>query len=93
MPLTGDVSGLREPGLGHHGLKQNISAVITIALEALQSRFGSLLDDESESQGPACIAINSFKIFHHDAWPDAEDELLDYGTEKVDALLRFSQGD
>ncbi len=77
------MSGMIQPGgLGKHKFQQQIIAVISVAVEALHARFGSLIN--KDSQCPAYTTIDCFKFFNHDTWPENEDILLDYGSEQVD---------
>ncbi len=55
------MSGMIQPGgLGKHKFQQQIIAVISVAVEALHARFGSLIN--KDSQCPAYTTIDRFKI-------------------------------
>ncbi|XP_041954873.1 zinc finger protein 862-like isoform X1 [Alosa sapidissima] len=79
VPLSGDVTG----NLGNQKLKKNMTAVIAITVEALNTRFGSLINAETQDYS----VVNCFTIFNHDTWPENSDELLNYGSDKVEALV------
>ncbi|KAL7407867.1 hypothetical protein ABVT39_014850 [Epinephelus coioides] len=62
----------------------NITAV-DIAVGELKSRFSCLL---SGSEDQASNAVKCFRVFNHNAWPENQIQLLDYGIEEVDVLLK-----
>lgn len=77
MPLSGDVTAVQKR------LQNNITTAITTTVEALNFRFGSLIDDSCEEFS----AVDGFKIFQHDAWPENSTELADYGNAQLEALM------
>ncbi|XP_076121139.1 zinc finger protein 862 isoform X2 [Alosa pseudoharengus] len=79
VPLSGDVTG----NFGNQKLKKNMTAVIAITVEALNTRFGSLINAETQDYS----VVNCFTIFNHDTWPENSDELLNYGSDKVETLV------
>ncbi|MGH0176674.1 UNVERIFIED_CONTAM: hypothetical protein FKN15_073647 [Acipenser sinensis] len=85
----GYVSGLNPDDPSHHTLKTHITAAI--AVDELRSRFGSLLDQGNPAE-QASSAVDCFKVFNHYTWPETYDQLMDYGVEQVDTLLKhFSE--
>ena len=77
VPLSGDVTGMQQR------LQRNITSVITTTVEAINARFGSLINEDSEDYS----AVNCMKIFHHDTWPENTNELVDYGNDQLEALM------
>lgn len=64
-------------------LQKNITTAITTTVEALNYRFGNLINDSFEDYS----AVNCFKIFHHDTWPENSTELVDYGNDQLEVLM------
>lgn len=77
MQLSGNVTAMQKR------LQSNITTAITTTVEALNFRFGSLINDSCEDYS----AVNCFKIFHHDTWPEKSTELVDYGNDQLEALM------
>ena len=75
--LSGEVTGMQ------HRLQRNNTTVITTTVEAINNRFGSLINEDSEDYS----AVNCMKIFHHDTWPENTNELVDYGNDQLEALI------
>lgn len=64
---------------------KHVETAVDIAVGELKSRFRSLL---TESEDQASNAVKCFRVFNHDAWPESQIQLLDYGIEQVDVLLK-----
>lgn len=64
---------------------KHVITAVDIAVGELKSRFSCLL---SGSEDQASNAVSCFRVFNHDAWPENQIQLLDYGIEEVDVLLK-----
>ena len=58
----------------------HVAAVVDSVVEEMSSRFSCILSQSGEE------VVNCFKIFNHDAWPDSQGDLLDYGRAEVQSL-------
>ena len=85
LELKGKVFGANPATLNHAALNsKHITAAVDLAVEALKSRFISLLSDTKDG---APSAVQCFRVFNHDAWPETNSQLLDYGIEEITILL------
>ena len=53
----------------------------------LRARFNNLLGSNKDKK--AKQVVSSFKIFHHDAWPQSSKVLVEFGIQQVDKLCRW----
>ncbi|KAJ8356589.1 hypothetical protein SKAU_G00193830 [Synaphobranchus kaupii] len=60
----------------------HVAAAVDIAVEEMRSRFSCLMSQSGEG------VVDSFRIFNHDAWPESQGALLDYGRAEVQSLLQ-----
>ncbi|XP_030260383.1 zinc finger protein 862-like isoform X2 [Sparus aurata] len=82
MTLKGSVDGLTHPGLARH-----VDAAVQICLDAINTRFGSLVSDDG-----ARTPLDSFKALNPDAWPKDQASLLTFGNDSIAELAtRFEK--
>lgn len=71
--VTVNESALRNP---------HVAAAVGIAVEEMRSRFRCFLSQLGEG------VIDSFRKFNHNAWPESQDALVDYGRAEVQVLIQ-----
>ena len=95
--LSGDTSGLTPVEITHaNGVGAQIKRATDLCLSGLKQRFDVMLqtsDIKKTAQAPCGPnqAIKDFLIFNPDAWPSNQCDLIDFGQQPIERLVKWFQ--
>lgn len=96
ITLRGSLDGKPKRGVVDTGIFQSrVNEAIGLCLTGLEGRFGSLMKSASNSEsttkyGTANV-IRDLLVVNVDAWLTSTKELVDFGNEKTERLVRWFQ--
>lgn len=95
--LSGDASGLTPVEINHtNGVGAQIKRATDLCLSGLKQRFDVMLQTSDINKtalapcGPT-QAIKDFLVFNPDAWPSNQCDLIDFGQQPIERLVKWFQ--
>ena len=68
-------------------VSQAIVKTVDITVRELTARFQNLLGSNKDEN--AHDAVSSFRIFHHDTWPNCKRAILEFGIQEIEVLCNW----
>ena len=68
-------------------MSQAIVKTVDITVRELTARFQNLLGSNKDEN--AHDAVSSFRIFHHDTWPNCKRAILEFGIQEIEVLCNW----
>ncbi|XP_077863556.1 E3 SUMO-protein ligase KIAA1586-like [Saccoglossus kowalevskii] len=62
-----------------------MKTAVDMVINGMKRRFSHMLGDVDDVRG-AAKAVACFRIFHHDTWPDVDNDLVNYGDDELNYL-------